>query len=105
VFSVKSTGGLLTITATATDGPFTFTELLSPNGQNFFTLRAVNGEVISDLDVSIAGGVITDFEHYRVDVASVPGPVVGAGIPGLFGLGLLLLARFRNKRNGRCLTA
>jgi hypothetical protein len=30
-------------------------------------------------------GAIADFEHYRIDVAgplAVPGPAVGAGLPG-----------------------
>jgi hypothetical protein len=36
-----------------------------------------------------------------VCVSQVPGPVVGAGIPGLFGLGLLWLARLRQRRNGK----
>jgi len=31
----------------------------------------------------------------------VPGPIAGAGIPGLIGLGLLMLARFRQRRNGK----
>jgi hypothetical protein len=31
----------------------------------------------------------------------VPGPVAGAGIPGLIGLGLLMLARSRQRRNGK----
>jgi len=30
----------------------------------------------------------------------VPGPIVGAGIPGIFGLGMLWLARRRQLRNG-----
>jgi hypothetical protein len=52
------------------------------------------------------GGTITDFEHYRIDVAptlAVPGPVVGAGLPGLLvaAFGLFMLNRYRrNKRDG-----
>jgi len=71
-------------------------------GQNFFTLTAVNGETINKFTLLDTGGTITDFEHYRVDVAAaaVPGPIVGAGLPGLFaaGLGLFGLNRFRRKR-------
>jgi hypothetical protein len=33
--------------------------------------------------------------------APVPGPIVGSGIPGLFGLGMLWLGRLRQKRNGK----
>jgi len=31
-------------------------------------------------------------------VASVPGPVVGAGLPGLMAFAMLLLARYRKRR-------
>jgi hypothetical protein len=98
VFSVVGTG-TLTIKATATDGLFTFTEVLG-SGQNGFTLTATNGEVITGFEVIDTGGVITDFEHYRVDVANVPGPIVGAGLPGLLAAccGMFGLNRYRRKR-------
>jgi hypothetical protein len=48
------------------------------------------------------GGMIADYEHYRIDVANiaaVPGPIVGAGLPGLLGaLGLWGMNFWRRKR-------
>jgi hypothetical protein len=73
VFSIVGEG-TLTITAKAleADGSFqdfTFTQLLK-NGQNGFDLTAVDGERIWDVDLKMsAGGTITDFEHFRIDVA------------------------------------
>jgi hypothetical protein len=106
VFSITGTGDV-TVTVVANepgDGTKTFTfDLLSlfgplGPGQNGFTLTAVNGETINNFTISDVGGVITDFEHYRIDVASVPGPIVGAGIPGILGaLGLFGL-NWRRKR-------
>jgi hypothetical protein len=99
VFSLKGTGDV-TATLVATDGTFTFNlGVIDPSAQSGFTFSAINGEVISKITLVDAGGVITDYEHYRIDVAAVPGPVVGAGIPGLLGLMMLGLARLRQKRN------
>jgi hypothetical protein len=105
VFSIVGTG-TLTITALATDGPFTFTEALK-NGQNFFTLTAIKGEVITDVDLKIAGGSISDFEHYRVDVAplAVPGPVVGAGLPGILTAAAMALLGLVRRRRAAALAA
>jgi hypothetical protein len=73
-------------------------------GQNGFTFNAINGETMTSLRLLDVNGTITDFEHYRIDVAlAVPGPVVGAGIPGLLAaaFGLFMLNRYRrNKRDG-----
>ena len=61
---------------------------------------------MTSLRILDVGGQITDFEHYRIDVAptvAVPGPLVGAGLPGLLAacLGLLLFNRYRrNRRDG-----
>jgi hypothetical protein len=70
-------------------------------GQNGFTFTAINGEVMTSLRLLDQGGTITDFEHYRIDVAlAVPGPLLGAGLPGLVaaGFGLLGLNFWRRRR-------
>lgn len=103
VFSLKGTGDVH-LTVTASDGVFNFDlGQIDPNMQSGFTLTAVNGEVMTKLviDDVTPGGMITDFEHYRIDVAplAVPGPVAGAGLSSLLGgLGLLGLAMVRRVR-------
>jgi hypothetical protein len=98
VFSLKGTG-TVSASVVATDGTFNFSlGAIDPSAQSGFTFSAINGEVISKITLVDSGGVITDFEHYRIDVAAVPGPVVGAGLPGLAGFGLLMLSRWRRAR-------
>ena len=81
VFSLKGTGDV-SITVTLNDKTVTDDlGTIDPNAQSGFTLTAINGEVMTDLVIDDTGGVISDLEHYRIDV--VPGPVVGAGLPGL----------------------
>jgi hypothetical protein len=106
VFSITGTGDVFVgVTANEPGGgtkliTFDLTTLFGPlgPGQNGFTLTAINGETIDKFTLLDVGGTITDFEHYRIDVAAVPGPVVGAGLPGLFGLGMLWLARRRQNK-------
>ena len=99
VFSLKGTGDVLA-SVVATDGTFVFDlGVIDPSAQSGFTLTAINGESMSQLTLLDIGGNISDYEHYRIDVASpVPGPIAGAGIPGLFALGMLALARCRKRR-------
>jgi hypothetical protein len=115
IFSITGTGDV-TVSAVANEpggGTATFNfDLLSlfgqlGPGQNFFTLTAINGETINNFTIADSGGTITDFEHYRIDVASppVPAPIVGAGIPGLLGLAMCWLARRRQLRNGKVAAA
>jgi hypothetical protein len=105
VFSIKGDGTLLLrVTALEADGTFkdfNFSQLLT-SGQNGFDFSAINGEKIWDVDLRVVGGRITDFEHFRIDVSptvAVPGPIVGAGLPGLFSAlgGLWFLNRRRNR--------
>ena len=112
VFSITGTGDVkVGVTANEAGGGtklFTFDLLslfgpLGP-GQNGFTLTAINNESINKFTLLDVGGTITDFEHYRIDVANplaVPGPVVGGGLPGLAfaSLGLLWFNRNRKQRN------
>ena len=99
VFSLKGTGDV-TAFVSANDS-FGNPELvktfdlgiIDPNAQSGFTLTAINGETINRYALVDVGGSITDFEHYRIDVAplAVPGPIVGAGFPGLIAIALGLL--------------
>ena len=112
VFSITGTGDVkVGVTANESGGGtklFTFDLLslfgpLGP-GQNGFTLTAINNESINKFTLLDVGGTITDFEHYRIDVAgplAVPGPTIGAGIPGLAfaALGMLWFGRNRKQRD------
>jgi len=115
IFSLKGTGvAFLTVTALEADGTtktFQFNPLtpgfsladfqLSATAQSGFDLKAINGERILDLDIRIVGGSIADFEHYRIEVgptAAVPGPMVGAGLPGALAGGLFLLGLARRRK-------
>jgi hypothetical protein len=105
VFSIVGTGTMFFhVTAQESDGSFknfNFGGFDLKNGQNGFDFQAINGERIWDLDLVNIGGSITDFEHFRIDVAAplaVPGPMVGAGIPGLIAAGMLLLGLNRKRK-------
>jgi hypothetical protein len=108
IFSLKGEGNVFFhVTALEADGSFkTFNfggfDLGNGNRQNGFDFQAINGERIWDLDIVMGiGGVINDFEHYRIDVAApaaVPGPMVGAGLPGLIVACMTLLGLARNRR-------
>ena len=81
VFSVTGTGSLFAFVGAVdkfgnSEGiqAFDLTSLFGPlgHGQNGFTFEAINGEVMTSLRVLDIGGTITDFEHYRIDVAAIP---------------------------------
>jgi len=105
VFSLVGTVGatiLFRVTALEADGSFQdflYSDVLK-SGQNGYDFTAVNGERIWDLDLRVVGGRITDFEHFRIDVApaAVPGPIAGAGIPGLVAAGVMLFGLHRRRK-------
>lgn len=105
IFSIKGDGTMFfRVIAQESDGSFqtfNFGGFTLGNGQNGFDFRAVNGETIWDLDLLNIGGTISDFEHFRIDVTPlpVPGPAIGAGLPGVIaGCGLLFGLNRRRKR-------
>ena len=105
IFSIKGTGTMFFhVTAQEADGSFqnfNFGGFQLGSGQNGFDFKAINGERIFDLDLVNVGGTITDFEHFRIDVTpfAVPGPIVGAGIPGLIAAAGLMLGLARRRKN------
>lgn len=84
---------------------------IDPNAQSGFTFTAINGEVMTSLRLLDLTGSINEFEHYRIEVAptvsAVPGPILGAGLPGLItaALGLLGFNWNRRRRRGEHLPA
>jgi hypothetical protein len=92
--------GNVTITVSGSDGntPETLVTVFSlGNGQNFFTITAINGEVINSISISAPNG-FTDLRQVRISGATGPTPVpdMGATLP-LIGLGLLGLAIVRRR--------
>jgi len=109
IFSLKGTGNVTAFVGASLNGvdegvtPFLL-GAIDPNAQSFFTFTAVNGEVMTSLRLleTTIGGSITEFEHYRIDVAvarAVPGPIAGAGIPGLIAACLGMFALRQRRRN------
>ena len=105
IFSIKGDGTLfIRATAKEADGTFqdfNFSQVLG-SGQNGFDLKAINGEVIWDVDLRVVGGSIQDFEHFRIDVAPQVAAVPEAStwfmmIVGFLSVGLIGM---RKKANG-----
>jgi hypothetical protein len=107
VFSLSGDGTVkLFVTAVDANGNAealkTFTLDPLKSGQNGFTLTAINGEVMTGLVIIDTNGTITDFEHYRIDVAAIPlAPAVPEAstwammIAGFFGIGGVAMWRRR----------
>ena len=109
VFSLNGTGNVQAFVQAVdqfgNEEPLQFFDLgaLTLTGAHNFTFSAINGEVMTSLRLtSLGAGTISSFEHFRIDVApiplAVPGPAVGAGLPGALALGLLGFNYFRRRR-------
>jgi hypothetical protein len=99
VFNLDATAnGSANITAFDQVGtPFSFLLPLSGSGQNFFTLTATGGELISRVAFTSTVG-LADVAQIRFgQTVAVPGPI-GAGLPGLFFASGGLLGWWRRKR-------
>ena len=101
VFNLDATAdGSASITAFDQFGTsFVFSLPLSGAGQNFFTLTTAGGELISRVAFTTTVG-LDDVSQIRFgETVPIPGPIVGAGLPGLLAAcgGLLALARRRRK--------
>jgi hypothetical protein len=100
VFNLDATAnGSAHITALDQFGTaFNFILPLSGSGQNFFTLTGTAGELISSVSFTSTVG-LDDVSQIRFgQTVAVPGPVVGAGLPGLMIAGASLLAWARRRR-------
>lgn len=100
VFNLDATAnGSATINAFDQSGtPFSFSLPLSGSGQNFFTLTTAGGELISRVAFTSTVG-LADVAQVRFGgLAAVPGPIVGAGLPGLAAACTVLLALAQRRR-------
>ena len=100
VFNLDATAnGTANISATDQFGSvFNFSLALNEAGQNFFTLNTAGGELISQVSFTTTVGLDEVSEVRFGNTTPVPGPIVGAGLPGLLAASGLLVFLSRRRR-------
>jgi hypothetical protein len=78
---------------------FNFLLPLSGSGQNFFTLNTAGGELISRVSFTTTVGLDEVSQVRFGELTPVPGPLVGAGLPGLLAASGLLMFLARRRRS------
>jgi hypothetical protein len=106
VFNLNSaTDGTLQLTVSGiniTGGTFVNTFALDDNGENFFTVTAINGQLITDIDLTgISGTVFEDLRQVRIGGATeiTPTPIPEPTSMLLLGSGLFGLAAQVRRRS------
>jgi hypothetical protein len=93
----------VTLTGLDQDGNDWIQNFSLGNGENFFSALASNGEVITGVSFTTAGGGVTDFRQLRIDVSDLNGntlPEPSTWAMMLLGFGAAGIAIRRSRRKG-----